>query len=59
MDVFAIAEQSCRALRHGSWMDGTIPQVVTMHDGKAEDLVVTPSSFQFPICPESRLASIT
>lgn len=31
-----------------SWMDGTIPQVVTMHDGKAEDLVVTPSSFQFP-----------
>lgn len=31
-----------------SWMDGTIPQIVTRHDGRAEDLVVTPSSFQLP-----------
>lgn len=31
-----------------SWMDGTIPQLLTRHDGKAEDLVVTPSSFQLP-----------
>jgi hypothetical protein len=31
-----------------SWMDGTIPQVLTRLDGKAEDLVVTPSSFRLP-----------
>jgi hypothetical protein len=31
-----------------SWMDGVIPQIVTRHDGAAEDLVVTPSSFQLP-----------
>lgn len=42
--------QDNRAERCGmwSWMDGTIPQVLTRHDGKAEDLVVTPSSFQLP-----------
>ncbi len=28
-----------------SWMDGTIRQLVTYHDGKAEDTVVTPSCF--------------
>jgi hypothetical protein len=31
-----------------SWMDGVIPQILTKHDGKAEDIVVTPSSFQLP-----------
>jgi hypothetical protein len=31
-----------------SWMDGVIPQVLTRHDGKPEEIVVTPSSFQFP-----------
>jgi hypothetical protein len=31
-----------------SWMDGVIPQVVTRRDGKAEEVVVTPSSFQLP-----------
>lgn len=31
-----------------SWMDGVIPQIVTRHDGKAENIVVTPSSFQLP-----------
>jgi hypothetical protein len=28
-----------------SWMDGVIPQVLTNRDGKAEEIVVTPSSF--------------
>jgi len=31
-----------------SWMDGVIPQVLTKHDGKAEEIVVTPSSFMMP-----------
>ena len=31
-----------------SWMDGVIPQIDTQRDGRAEDLVVTPSSFQLP-----------
>ena len=31
-----------------SWMDGVIPQILTRHDGKPEEIVVTPSSFQFP-----------
>lgn len=31
-----------------SWMDGTIQQVVTYHDGRAEEVVVTPSSFPMP-----------
>lgn len=31
-----------------SWMDGVIPQIVTRREGKAEDVVVTPSSFQLP-----------
>jgi hypothetical protein len=31
-----------------SWMDGVIPQVLTNRDGKAEEIVVTPSSFKFP-----------
>lgn len=31
-----------------SWMDGVIPQVLTERDGKAEEIVVTPSSFQLP-----------
>lgn len=29
-----------------SWMDGNIQQVVTKHDGKSEEVVVTPSCFQ-------------
>ena len=31
-----------------SWMDGDIRQTVTRHDGKAEEVVVTPSCFQLP-----------
>lgn len=31
-----------------SWMDGVIPQMVTRRDGKAEEVVVTPSAFQLP-----------
>ncbi len=31
-----------------SWMDGVIPQVLTKRNGKAEELVVTPSSFKLP-----------
>jgi hypothetical protein len=31
-----------------SWMDGDIPQIVTRHDGRAEEVVVTPSSFELP-----------
>jgi hypothetical protein len=31
-----------------SWMDGVIPQILTKRDGNAEDIVVTPSSFQLP-----------
>jgi hypothetical protein len=31
-----------------SWMDGVIPQILTRHDGKPEEIVVTPSSFRFP-----------
>jgi hypothetical protein len=31
-----------------SWMDGVIPQVVTRRNGIAEEIVVTPSSFQLP-----------
>lgn len=31
-----------------SWMDGVIPQIVTRRDGKAEEIVVSPSSFQLP-----------
>jgi hypothetical protein len=31
-----------------SWMDGVIPQVLTKHDGKAEEIVVTPSAFTLP-----------
>lgn len=31
-----------------SWMDGTIPQVVTRRDGRPEDVVVTPASFYLP-----------
>jgi hypothetical protein len=31
-----------------SWMDGVIPQIVTMRDGMAEETVVTPSSFVLP-----------
>jgi hypothetical protein len=31
-----------------SWMDGVIPQIVTRHEGKPEEIVVTPSAFRFP-----------
>lgn len=31
-----------------SWMDGVIPQVLTMRDGRPEELVVTPASFGLP-----------
>jgi hypothetical protein len=31
-----------------SWMDSVIPQIVTHRDGKAEEIVVTPSSFELP-----------
>jgi hypothetical protein len=31
-----------------SWMDGDIRQAVTQHNGKAEEVVVTPSCFQLP-----------
>lgn len=31
-----------------SWMDGDIRQIVTRHDGRAEEVVVTPSCFQLP-----------
>ena len=31
-----------------SWMDGVIPQVLTRHEGKPEEIVVTPSAFRFP-----------
>ena len=31
-----------------SWMDGVIPQIVTRNHGRAENIVVTPSSFQLP-----------
>jgi hypothetical protein len=31
-----------------SWMDGVIPQILTRRNGKAEEIVVTPSSFQLP-----------
>ncbi len=31
-----------------SWMDGTIPQVVTDRGGHAEEMVVTPASFRLP-----------
>ena len=31
-----------------SWMDGVIPQVLTKRDGKAEEIVVTPSAFMMP-----------
>ena len=31
-----------------SWMDGDIRQTVTRHEGKAEQVVVTPASFQLP-----------
>ena len=31
-----------------SWMDGIIRQVVTYHEGKAEETVVTPSCFPIP-----------
>jgi hypothetical protein len=31
-----------------SWMDGDIRQAVTRRDGKAEEVVVTPSCFQLP-----------
>ncbi len=31
-----------------SWMDGDIRQVVTRHNGQAEEVVVTPSCFQLP-----------
>lgn len=42
--------QDNRAERCGmwSWMDGTIPQVLTKHDGKPEEIVVTPASFHLP-----------
>ena len=31
-----------------SWMDGTIRQIVTRRDGRAEETVVTPSAFPIP-----------
>jgi len=31
-----------------SWMDGTIRQKVTYHEGRAEETVVTPACFPFP-----------
>jgi hypothetical protein len=31
-----------------SWMDGVIPQVLTMRHGKPEEIVVTPASFRLP-----------
>ena len=31
-----------------SWMDGVIPQILTKHNGRAEEIVVTPASFQLP-----------
>lgn len=31
-----------------SWMDGDIRQIVTRHNGAAEELVVTPTCFQLP-----------
>ncbi len=31
-----------------SWMDGTIRQIVTRYQGKAEETVVTPACFQLP-----------
>ncbi len=31
-----------------SWMDGNIKQVVTSHDGRPEEVVVTPSCFKLP-----------
>ena len=32
-----------------SWMDGVMPQILTKRDGKAEEIVVTPAAFQFPV----------
>jgi len=31
-----------------SWMDGVIPQILTSHQGRPEEIVVTPSAFRFP-----------
>jgi hypothetical protein len=31
-----------------SWMDGVIPQILTRHESRPEEIVVTPSAFRFP-----------